>query len=313
MNGWRAAARGTVLAQATRLVSRVARDADAVTRARSAADLVIAAILADDECAELADPPGFVGFLRDAFEPQRHDVRTVVPARGTIGAEQDLRFSTLLRRLADGVPALSRREATRVGLIADGLMDRRDPFVRPHWVADVGFHAEAASSFGRKGRLLAVLVRCMRPGRVLEIGTGYGMSALFLARELERQGGRLVTLERSDPQADVAREILGREHARSVEVRRAIGVQVADDFEPGSFGFLFHDGEHSERAYVEDFERSLPSLQDGAVVLFDDIRWDDPHSTTPTNAYRGWERVARHPRVSRAVEVDGLYGLLLLT
>jgi predicted O-methyltransferase YrrM len=46
------------------------------------------------------------------------------------------------------------------------------------------------------GRLLATLVRALRPRRVLEVGTAIGYSTLHMARELE-PGARIVTLERN--------------------------------------------------------------------------------------------------------------------
>jgi predicted O-methyltransferase YrrM len=291
----------------------LARDAEDATGARSAADLAIAAILAEERCHRLADPVAFVGFLRDAFEPTRYDVHPLGDDAAPAESPHELRFRTLLDRLDQGVPPLARHDATRIGLIADALVDRRDPFERPHWVADVGLHAMMASSFARKGRLLAAVVRFMRPGRVLELGTAYGLSALFLAQALRPVEGTLLTLERSHPQVDIARELLAREHPDAVEVREAIGKDAAGDLGGEEFGFLFHDAEHSERAYVEDFEAFLPHLAPGAVVLFDDIRWSDPHSAVPTTTYRGWRRVAEHARVRRAVELDGLYGLALLS
>jgi predicted O-methyltransferase YrrM len=48
------------------------------------------------------------------------------------------------------------------------------------------------------GRLLATLVRALRPRLVLEVGTAIGYSTLHMARELEA-GARIVTLER-DPE-----------------------------------------------------------------------------------------------------------------
>jgi predicted O-methyltransferase YrrM len=46
------------------------------------------------------------------------------------------------------------------------------------------------------GRLLATLVRALRPQLVLEVGTAIGVSTLHMARELDA-GARIVTLERN--------------------------------------------------------------------------------------------------------------------
>jgi predicted O-methyltransferase YrrM len=54
------------------------------------------------------------------------------------------------------------------------------------------------------GRLLATLVRALRPQLVLEVGTAIGCSTLHMARELDA-GARIVTLERNPKRIAQAR------------------------------------------------------------------------------------------------------------
>jgi predicted O-methyltransferase YrrM len=54
------------------------------------------------------------------------------------------------------------------------------------------------------GRLLATLVRALRPQLVLEVGTAIGCSTLHMARELD-PGARIVTLERNPKRIAQAR------------------------------------------------------------------------------------------------------------
>jgi predicted O-methyltransferase YrrM len=54
------------------------------------------------------------------------------------------------------------------------------------------------------GRLLATLVRALRPRLVLEVGTAIGCSTLHMARELDA-GARIVTLERNSKRIAQAR------------------------------------------------------------------------------------------------------------
>ncbi len=57
------------------------------------------------------------------------------------------------------------------------------------------------------GALLALLVRLMRPQLVVEVGTLFGYSAIWMARALAG-GGRLVTIEREPGHAAIAKENL---------------------------------------------------------------------------------------------------------
>jgi predicted O-methyltransferase YrrM len=59
------------------------------------------------------------------------------------------------------------------------------------------------------GRLLATLVRALRPRLVLEVGTAIGCSTLHIARELD-PGARIVTLERDPERIGQARGFWAR-------------------------------------------------------------------------------------------------------
>lgn len=303
--------RRNLLAALDSAVAGVRRRIERARRDAADTDLVIDAILARPETDELKDPTGFVRFLRECFGRLTFSVREVRPDAGREDPAA-LRFQTLIDHLATGTAAIGQRDAIRIGRIADELLARTDPFERPTWVADVGIHARIASSFGRKGRLLSATARVMASDRAIEVGTAYGMSALFLAAAMG-DGGRLVTLERSEPQLSVAREILSREHGDAVAVLGGISTELGEAVRErvGHAGLLFHDGEHSRQAYLDDFSAFEPLLGPGAVVLYDDIDWALGGAGSDT--YGGWREVAGHARVRRAVELDREFGLLLLS
>jgi predicted O-methyltransferase YrrM len=70
---------------------------------------------------------------------------------------------------------------------------------------------------------------------------------------------------------------------------------------------------HSKENYIRDFHTVLPIATPGAVILMDDIRWEDSRfSRDNPRCYEGWLEVVNHPTVRRAVEISGSMGLLLL-
>lgn len=305
-------ARSQLVAAVDRLAQRAGRRLARSRRDAADTDLAITAILARGDGAGLSDTAGFVGFLRDCFCGLRFPVEEVRALDGEAGLP-GLRFDTMLGQLPVSVPPIPEQDAVRIGRIADDLLSRTDPFERPDWATDVGMHARIASSFGRKGRLLAAVVRAMRVERAMEIGTAYGMSSLFLAAAMGERG-RLVTAERSEPQVGIATEVLAREHPDTVTVFDGISTDLEASARErlGEADLLFHDGEHSLRAYVDDFTAFEPMLAPGAVVLYDDIHWR-LNRRVAAETYAGWREVAGHPRVRRAVEVDRQFGLLLLS
>ena len=298
-------------------VNRLARWSRDELAASTALDLAIAAALDPAQMSEVNDPVAFVQSLRAAWRDYPvpvHEVTAAAPAEHGTRTPAELRFDTLLSTLRTGVPPFSVATGLRLARQLDSLAARRDPFDRPTYAMDVAQHALISSSAPDKGRLLAALVRFLRPATLLDIGTAYGMSALYLATELA-DGGKIVTLEMSQPQLTVSAEALkGLDHV--IPLAGASQDSVAAVRETlGALDVVCHDGAHSRDAYLADFEAYLPLMNSGSVLFLDDINWEEPDPAAPrADTHQGWQEISRHPRVRRAVELDnGRYGLLQLS
>lgn len=278
-----------------------------------AAGLAVAEVMRRHGPEQLSDPARYAAFLTSCFEPLAFRVRELRRDESA-GDTAGLCFRTLIDHLQAGVFPLPAADAARIGTIADGLLADRRPFDRDTWAGDVGLHAGAASSFARKGRLLAEIVRIMRVDAALELGTAYGLSALFIDTALP-ESGRLVTVERSQPQYDAAGEVFERSGSGRIQQAGGASSWVLPDLAKtiAGAGFLFHDADHSGKAYVEDFAAAEPLLGPGAVVLYDDIRWTNPRLGGASGTYSGWKQLIAHPRVRAAAELDREFGLLLLS
>jgi hypothetical protein len=147
---------------------------------RTAVDLVISSVLDRQDMPPLQNAERFVEFLRDSLRSDRFNlsaIRDERTPRDTTGRH----FATLIEYLTTDVPPLPLDTAVRIGLIADKLTARKDPLDFSNFSGDVGSGVDLSSSFAKKGRLLAALVRFGRVRTAFEIGTAYGMSAMFIA------------------------------------------------------------------------------------------------------------------------------------
>jgi predicted O-methyltransferase YrrM len=183
------------------------------------------------------------------------------------------------------------------------------------WSGDVRAHFELSSSAGEKGRILTTVVRFSRSCRVVELGTAYGISTIFILNALEKQrDARVVTVEGFEPQYSLASATLAP-YGDRVECKFGVVQEILPRLVPalGAVDMLFHDAGHSRADYVRDFELLVPALAPGAVAVFDDIRYADArfYQSDP-QAYEGWCEVVSHPRVRQAVEIDGDVGLLMV-
>jgi predicted O-methyltransferase YrrM len=116
------------------------------------------------------------------------------------------------------------------------------------------------------GRLLSLLVRAAGATRVLEIGTLFGYSGIWIARELP-PGGQLDTIEIEKLHADAAEHWFERAGlADRVTVHRGAGVDVLATL-PGPYDVAFIDADKA--TYPEYARLSLERLRPGGMVIAD--------------------------------------------
>jgi len=284
------------------------------SRAERNVDIALAA-LTQNEVLKVFDAAAYVDFLRRCIEPMSCRVVTL-RANGAVDDPHALRFQTLLETIQTNLPPVRTGLAIEIARTADELRSMRAPVDYARWSGDVGLHFEQSSSMGRKGRLLSSIVRFCRPTRCLELGTAYGMSARFiLGTQPLEQRLLLTTVECNQATHALISPQLTARYGAAVDCRlgwtRDVLPELAKSISP--IDFVFHDAMHSMDDYVRDFSLLVDSLAAGAVVLIDDIRWEDARFYQgPANTYRGWQAIAAHKRIRHAVEIDGSMGIVLL-
>jgi predicted O-methyltransferase YrrM len=117
---------------------------------------------------------------------------------------------------------------------------------------------------------------------VLELGTSFGLSTLYLARGAEKRGGhhhRRMRTNAADRLAPLRPLKQGNIHAVLGSFRSAL-----PDVLRGipSLDMAFIDGHHAEEPTVEYFEQCLVKAHTGSVFILDDIHWS-------TGMERAWD------------------------
>ena len=117
--------------------------------------------------------------------------------------------------------------------------------------------------------LLQLLVKGDRAQHVLEIGTSYGYSTLFLANAARTVGGRVTTIELAARKSQHAREALTRAGvAEYVDFRVGDALDVLRDLS-GPIDFVLID--LWKDLYVPCLELIVPKLRTGALVIADNM------------------------------------------
>ena len=156
-----------------------------------------------------------------------------------------------------------------------------------------------------QGRLLRMLVRMIRPRRILEVGTFSGYSAICMAEGLD-DGGMVYTFEIDDELEDFTRPWIAQS-AVADKITFIIGDAITGAPRLGiDFDMAFLDGD--KRTYLPTYEMALKVVRPGGFILADNTLWDGhvtDHAYDRDRQTRGIDEfnefVAHDPRVEKVI------------
>lgn len=136
------------------------------------------------------------------------------------------------------------------------------------------------------GQLINILVRSLEAPTILELGTSYGYSGIWLAEAARATGGRVITMELQDYKSAYAREMATKAGlADCIDFRVGDAVQMIHELRC-RLDFVLVD--LWKDLYVPCLDAFYPKLNPGAVIVADNM------------LYPGGEDVKRYARSVRA-------------
>jgi predicted O-methyltransferase YrrM len=119
------------------------------------------------------------------------------------------------------------------------------------------------------GRFINILAKSLNAPNILELGTSYGYSGIWLAEAARATGGRLTTMELHDYKSNYAR-------AKSIEAGLAdhVDFKIGDAvemIEQLPFGIDFVLVDLWKDLYVPCLEAFYPKLNPGAIIVADNM------------------------------------------
>ena len=148
----------------------------------------------------------------------------------------------------------------------------------------------------REGELLHRICQHYQPAACLELGSNLGFSTLYQASALRQS--RFISLEGSASLLAKARS-----HADKfglspewVETEFSSGLdQLLSDPEL-RFDYILMDGNHRFLPTIDYFERLLPRMNPGAILILDDINWS-------MEMEKAWREIAKRPEVTVSLDL----------
>ena len=121
------------------------------------------------------------------------------------------------------------------------------------------------------GRFLYILARASRAGRVLEIGTAIGYSAIWFGLAIKQHKGTVITVEIDENTANEARRNIARAKLqRTIRVINGSGLQVVPKLK-GRFDIVFIDD--SKENYPKYLEMCTNKLNKNGLLIADNALW----------------------------------------
>jgi predicted O-methyltransferase YrrM len=157
------------------------------------------------------------------------------------------------------------------------------------------------------GRLLSTLVHAMMANRILEIGTAYGYSTLWMALALP-PAGHIWTIDPDVERTEIARGYLERAGvADKVDIINQPALEVLEMWSQRNLDIVFIDAEKHE--YPAYLDLAIPMLKRSGLVVVDNLLWGGEASAEPAShdeadvrAIRDFNRIfLTHPQLDATI------------
>ena len=149
------------------------------------------------------------------------------------------------------------------------------------------------------GRLLSLLIKISGAGRVLEVGTFTGFSALTMAEALP-EDGELFTCEYNERYEGIARTFFDKSKAGpKITLMMGKALETIPTIS-GSFDFVFLDADKIN--YPKYYEMILPRLEQGGIMVVDNVFWSGEVLDSESDKGRAIDELNRMIRDDDSVE-----------
>lgn len=171
-----------------------------------------------------------------------------------------------------------------------------DTGAKHHWIS-VRKATKEMSISHKYGKILYSLVRYFPVTNVLEIGTGIGVSTLYMA--MANPSATILSVEGSPQKAQFASELFRRFGLKQIKVWTGEFNDVLPSVLKSNdrqLDLVFIDGNHREHSTIKYFEMIMPYLHNDSLIVFDDIHWSKGMSDA-------WETIKKHDRVKVTIDL----------
>ena len=155
------------------------------------------------------------------------------------------------------------------------------------------------------GEFLSVMVSAMLAGNILEVGTAYGCSTLWMARA-QPETGRIWTIDPDVARTDIARDFFSRAGvADRIEIFNQPALDVMGRLPKNIYDIVLLDALKEE--YSAYLKLAVPLVKHSGLIIVDNLLWHHKAAApaqkdddAPTTAIRAFNQEFLHHPALRA-------------
>ncbi|MFN2460222.1 MAG: O-methyltransferase [Candidatus Velthaea sp.] len=157
------------------------------------------------------------------------------------------------------------------------------------------------------GRLLSTLVHAMMANRILEIGTAYGYSTVWMGLALP-PAGHIWTIDPDVERTEIARGYFERAGVGDkIDIINQPALEVLEMWSQRNLDIIFIDADKTE--YEGYLEAAIPMLKRSGLVVIDNLLWSGraaaapgPDDAADTVAIRSFNKTfLHHPQLDATI------------
>jgi predicted O-methyltransferase YrrM len=265
-----------------------------------------------------AVPSGQVRYFCGPLVPMSEQLRQIgsylghlVKARNRHGVHSPFVYELISQvlRPSDALPEFDAMERLRDDLLHSEQTIRVNDLGAGSRVFDlptrnVSDIARTALKSPRQAQVLFRLARYFEVSTVLELGTSFGITTLYLARGAAN--GTVHTIEGCPQTFRIAQHHFEQLKQRNIEPVlgsfRTRSPEVLHRMERLDLAFI--DGHHAKEPTLDYFEQCLAKSHNDTVLVLDDIHWS-------RGMEEAWTTIKAHPRVTVTIDLYNM-GLVFL-
>ena len=186
------------------------------------------------------------------------------------------------------------RNTTPIEITDLGAGSKANPNLKRS-IRNIAMHAPVSP---RIGAYLFKIAHWRKPAAILELGTSFGISSLYLASANTKT--TFYTIEGCPNTAAIAQKHFtdfNYSHLQLINQSFSEGLkQLRSKISNNSLDLVYIDGHHEEGATLAYFDQIQPYLTEKSLVIIADIHWSE-------TMHRAWDTLKNKPQVTSSIDL----------